>query len=113
MKEWEGPIEDLVRFSCNKISEVYVIKLNGQTYEILEKTFHHSRAKAVNVLNRHLYHQYLQGHYWHEGKDNTFAKEKGMMRIGGGLDTTFKKMAKDTAMWLLDKGIFTIEKINL
>lgn len=116
MKEWEGPLEDLVKFGCREVLEFWVVKLNGKTYEIGKKTLYESEGKAKGALKKHLYYNYCQGHYWHKGKNNTFAHEKGWMHNGGpigGLDKLFKVMGAETAEWLLERKIFTIEKLRL
>jgi len=97
LKEWSGPLEDLVKMA-NVESEFWVVRFKGKTYSFGAKSpFHSSEGRAKAALRKHIEGNYNQGHYWHEGAKNTFADEGGHFRNGGvmaGLDKIFKTMAR-------------------
>lgn len=117
LKEWTGPLEDLVKSSARVEDEFWVIRFKGKTYSFGGKSpFHSSEGRAKGALRRHIESNYNQGHYWHKGAKNTFADEGGHFRNGGrmaGLDKIFKVMAKETTDWLLEENIFEIERIKV
>jgi hypothetical protein len=115
MKEWSGPLDDLL-FSAYEVPDLWVIQFKGRSYQMGKKMVHTSEGRAKAALRKHIEANYHQGHYWHKGKKNTFADEGGHFRNGGvmaGLDKIFKEMGKETTEWLLNEGIFTIEKIKI
>ena len=118
-RPYEGDLQDLVAFALTKIDEMYVVKFQGKVYSFgndLRHAFHTSEGYAKKALRDHIFGNYCQGHYWHKGKKNTFAFEKGWSRNNGYVDQSrkeFKKMSEEMTEWLLENKIFTIEKISL
>ena len=113
--EYEGPIEHLL-MGGQEVPPMYIIKLNGKTIQIGKSPLYSSEGRAKGSLTKHIYCNFCQGHYWHKGKNNTFAKEEGWNRNGGVVaksELEFKKFAKEMTQQLLKDGIFTIEKIEL
>lgn len=96
------------------IVDVYVVTYNGQIITIDGKTTFSSINKAKNNIQKVLTANYIQGHYWHKGKANTFCDEGGQMRNNGimnGLDKIFKKLGAELTNELLDNSIFIIKKL--
>lgn len=114
--KYEGDIEDLV-FAAFKIGDLFVVRFQGVPYAVNHKKIFYDSAKgAETALRHHIYCNFCQGHYWHLGKKNTFAKEKGWMRNNGKVADNakeFKTFAKEMTKQLLADKIFTIEKINI
>jgi hypothetical protein len=113
---YEGDLQDLVAFTPSiDLNEYFVIKFQGQVVNG-NKPLHTSYGRAKASLRSDIFANFCQGHYWHRGKNNTFAKEKGWARNGGLVDKSrkeFKIMAEQMTEWLLQEKIFTIEKVNL
>ncbi len=115
--KYEGNLEDLVQFGiCEKITTRFVIKFQGVAYCIGKKELFSSEGYAKRALRDHIYGNFCQGHYWHNGKNNTFSKNKGWDRNGGVVSRSreeFKVFAKEMTDQLLKDKIFTIETIVL
>lgn len=114
---WEGDLKDL-NFWSNPVNlHPWCIKFQNE-YVILDtsksKGMYETKNKALSDLKRHLFKNFLQGHYWHKGKNNTFTKFKGLARNNGiqaGLDEDFTELTKRLMKNLLEKKIFTVEQI--
>lgn len=120
LKPYEGPLEDLIAFGAMTVTEKWIVKFQGKTlilgHSAKNDLIHNSEGFAKRALREHIEANYCQGHYWHKGKKNTFAKEMGWMRNNGNTGASradFKKFAYETTDWLLEQKIFTIEKIQL
>lgn len=120
LKPYDGNVSDLVEFGARPISDFWIIKLQGVAYCIgrdeKKNSFHTSEGRAKFALTNHIYANFCQGHYWHKGKNNTFAIEKGWERNNGRVGPSsieFKDMAKQMTEWLLESNIFTIVKVTL
>lgn len=119
--KYEGDLQDLIQFGCEKIETLYVIKFQGMTISCSGKNtkqtvLFSSAGRARRNLEDHIYCNFCQGHYWHKGKNNTFAKEKGWERNSGKVSSSekeFKVFAKQMTDQLLKDKIFTIEPVTL
>ena len=102
-------------FKLIEVQEIYVVTYDDKILSLDGKTTFSKYAYAKNRLHSVLTSNYHQGHYWHKGKDNTFAAEGGHMRNGGvmsGLDKIFKKLGKELTEELLDENVFAIKKLQ-
>ncbi len=117
--EWVGDLNDLIKFGSEPISE-WCIKFNNTRIQLNKRQLYTTEGRAKQALQHHIYCNFCQGHYWHEKTNNTFNCEGGWMRNKGTkanlnntdlIEKEFKKFSKDLTKNLLDKKIFTIEKI--
>lgn len=119
-KPFVGKLAELL-FGAELAEEQWCVKVLGDKVMKFPigsggRIIFNSEKRAKNALVDHIYGNYCQGHYWHKGKDNTFAHEGGWNRNGGDVAKSrkeFKEFAKQTTEWLLDNRYFTIEKVNL
>jgi hypothetical protein len=113
--DYFGNIEDL-KSGASVVTELYVIKLGDSILDVGEKSrpVYDTLESAKRALTNHVYANFCQGHYWHKGKDNTFAKEMGWERNGGKVSKSseeFKQMAKDLTKSLLENGTIKIVRL--
>ncbi|MEO6305110.1 MAG: hypothetical protein ABIP51_18270 [Bacteroidia bacterium] len=109
--KYEGELEDLVKFTAESMSEKWLILFQSTPYILSNKHTFKLKSGALTALRTHIYANFCQGHYWHKGKDNTFAKEKGWER-NNHPEKEFKKMAKEMSDYLLKEKIFQIIQIK-
>lgn len=110
MKKFEFSALKLV-----EVCEIYVVTYDNKIISLDGETAFFKYSCAKNKLRNVLTYNYHQGHYWHEGKDNTFASKCGC--VGGGgvkceLDKIYKKLGKELTEELLNENVFVIKKIQ-
>lgn len=114
--KYVGPLEDLLFNAEKASSDFWIVTLNDIPYKLKDVVFHKTQKKAEDALKYHICTNFLQGHYWHKNKENTFAFEKGLLRNNGNVKKNreeFIILATQMTNYLLDQKIFIIKKISI
>lgn len=117
LKPYVGDLKDLISHGSEPIEDYWFILFQGKPYSInfgKASGLHRSEALAKAALKKYILCQFIQGHYWHKGKNNTFEHERVLMKPSANhsvVERELKQMSIELTEWLLSENIFEIKQL--